>query len=822
MELPECPYECLISDKGSPRARGDALTKAQRAKTARFEVTPGTSTAPHADLDVVVTNPQGSPLPVRCYKQQDDSYWVEFTPEVCGAHNIEVTFADVPVHGSPFHCEVIDPKRVQVHGIDRPFSLRTLANFVVDRKAAGNGPLSAELVDPHGDVLKMDRVKNSRNEDSFTFLPIKLGQHRLSLKLAGFSVPGSPFLLLVEEQRAPAVYGSALDYAIERGQQASMIFDANKQPGGLKVEVRSPTGERVRHSTNRRPDECTEIVFHPQDVGHYEVTVDFNNRPVHGSPYSVAVVDPAKVVVKDSNFRPDGMLQLHVNQRNLIDVDATAAGPAKLRAEVRDAEGELLAGEQQAHVHSLGYGKFQLALTPRRAGKYKIYLYCSELVVPSAYPLLAVAEPPSTNGGPPISQTTVDGLEDRMAEQHIAERRKETATTDLSKVILRGEGLSVARVREPAEFIVDASEVRRGTPLGKCTASLHGEKADVPVKMSALRNQVFKGVYTPLMGGTYQLTIQIDGQPIPGSPRNVQVLSHSHPADLIEVDGRSLKVGIIGEDLRTIIDARRADPGQISAQCSGPSGPEYCELLDNRDGTYVLRVQPKELGPHTLIIKYENEHVRGSPFSFNVSHPPDPTKVKVYGPGIEHGILHSFKSNFVVETKGAGAGQLTVRVRGPRGAFNVEMQRDREHERTIHCKYEPREPGDYQVDVKWHGQNVPGSPFFVLIVDTEQELQRFFAGGVPSPTPPSPFMPPGWLPPGPPGIMPGPPAPSIMPPPHFVKGSGRATPGSSVSGIPMPIQIQHHHPPHHYGHGPPARAPPYHPQQQPVYGRQHH
>lgn len=33
-----------------------------------------------------------------------------------------------------------------------------------------------------------------------------------------------------------------------------------------------------------------------------------------------------------------------------------------------------------------------------------------------------------------------------------------------------------------------------------------------------------------------------------------------------------------------------------------------------------------------------------------------------------------FKSNFVVETRGAGAGQLTVRVRGPKGAFNVEMQ----------------------------------------------------------------------------------------------------------------------------------------------------
>lgn len=28
----------------------------------------------------------GSPLPVRCYKQHDDSYWVEFTPENIGKY----------------------------------------------------------------------------------------------------------------------------------------------------------------------------------------------------------------------------------------------------------------------------------------------------------------------------------------------------------------------------------------------------------------------------------------------------------------------------------------------------------------------------------------------------------------------------------------------------------------------------------------------------------------------------------------------------------------------------------------------------------------
>jgi len=29
-------------------------------------------------------------------------------------------------------------------------------------------------------------------------------------------------------------------------------------------------------------------------------------------------------------------------------------------------------------------------------------------------------------------------------------------------------------------------------------------------------------------------------------------------------------------------------------------------------------------------------------------------KVRVYGPGIEHGVLSTFQSNFICETKGAG------------------------------------------------------------------------------------------------------------------------------------------------------------------------
>lgn len=52
VQLPECPYECVVSDSDAVRARGDALTHAQKGKTARFEVIVGSGG--RNDLDVVI------------------------------------------------------------------------------------------------------------------------------------------------------------------------------------------------------------------------------------------------------------------------------------------------------------------------------------------------------------------------------------------------------------------------------------------------------------------------------------------------------------------------------------------------------------------------------------------------------------------------------------------------------------------------------------------------------------------------------------------------------------------------------------------------
>ena len=84
-----------------------------------------------------------------------------------------------------------------------------------------------------------------------------------------------------------------------------------------------------------------------------------------------------------------------------------------------------------------------------------------------------------------------------------------------------------------------------------------------------------------------------------------------------------------------------------------------------------------------------------------------------------------------------------------------------------------------------------GSPFLVMIVDTEQELQRFLAGEAPSPQPATPFIPPGWVgpPPPPPPMIASPyPIPLGAPPPHAIMAAGGRR-GMPIRGPPPPAMM---------------------------------
>lgn len=250
---------------------------------------------------------------------------------------------------------------------------------------------------------------------------------------------------------------------------------------------------------------------------------------------------------------------------------------------------------------------------------------------------------------------------------------------------------------------------------------MKGVRSSLPVDVSPMKYDRYKCTYTPPLPGGFLLYVHWSRMLVPGCPHKVTVTSKGDVTK-VTVSGEGLRGGIAGHELKVFVDTKEAGPGEITATCSSHRQGAQVSIQQNEAYHYTLRILPTSVDKHLLQIKYDDQYVPGSPFVLRIGEPPDPSRVKVFGPGVEDGVLYTFESTFLVDTHGAGAGQLAVRVRGPRESFKVDMHQDNQNERTIKCKYSPTEPGNYVINVRWSGDHVPGSPFNVTIVDHLEEL----------------------------------------------------------------------------------------------------
>lgn len=436
------------------------------------------------------------------------------------------------------------------------------------------------------------------------------------------------------------------------------------------------------------------VTYSPRETGVFDVRVLWNGTDISGSPFHPRVVEPKKVRLIggwESLQDNEGRLQLVVNEAKTLVFDISEAGPGKLRADVRDSSNAAV----DCCVDQSSSSRCRVAITASHHGQHLVYLYWSNFPLPGS-PMLAFVE-------------------------------KASITVDNSRVVLRGHGLASAQVGNQAEFTIDGSQAGPGVP----EVTLSGTKSDISVTVQPVGNNVYRAFYQAETAGNYLLNVNWAGRQVSGCPLRVCVCAGGDASRVLCSGDCVRGTGAVGRQLRCFIDTRQAGVGELSAQCLAPHQQRagFCELSDHQDGTFTLCVKPQQAGRHQLHVKYTGEHVPGSPFSITVSGPPDPGRVRVYGPGVEPGVLSLFQSRFMCDTRGAGAGQLTVRIRGPKGAFRVEMQRESQKDRIISCKYDPTEPGDYRIEVRWAGEHVPGSPFPVAIFDTQEELSRYLHGG---------------------------------------------------------------------------------------------
>ncbi|XP_069103436.1 filamin-B-like isoform X3 [Argopecten irradians] len=633
------------------------------------------------NLQIQIIAPNGIGIPARLVSQSGGNFRVEWTPTTPGRHRVEVQFAGRQIEGSPFFVDVFDLLSIRVNNFQQG-DVGEQASFNVDLADAGSLESSIRVVSPSGRTVNCsvggDYLK------SVTYIPDEAGPHNVFITYAGFELPGCPFIQNIDEGGLPTADGDGL-FRGEEDNVATFYVNVGKKRGELGVQVDGPNS--IAKTTIEPAGDRYVCTYTPVEVGIFTLQLQWNGKNIPGSPFHPKVVDPRKVKIyggwqqlMDSQER----VKLIVGEEKRLVFDVSQAGPGIMKAEVQGPSSSL-----PVIVDSHTVGQNVICFTPEEEGNHYIHLFWAERTLPNS-PFIGYAV---------------------------------RVSADANKVILTGRGLKEAKVREEAEFVIDGSQAGSAFLSGVPEVTLSGVRAEISNRVVPLGNGRFHCTYTPVIPGAYLLHITWNGRQLKGSPYKVNVIGAFFPHK-VSVTGEGLKGGVMGKTSDVLIDVRKAGPGELTAACMGPSKVANVELHDNRDGTFNLAIKPMEVGRHVLQVKYGGEHVLGSPFILKVGSQPDASKVRVTGPGVEHGILATFQSSFVVETRGAGAGQLTVRIRGPKGGFQVEMYRDSQRDRTILCRYDPTETGLYIISIRWSGVDVPGSPFQINIVDTQQELER--------------------------------------------------------------------------------------------------
>lgn len=184
---------------------------------------------------------------------------------------------------------------------------------------------------------------------------------------------------------------------------------------------------------------------------------------------------------------------------------------------------------------------------------------------------------------------------------------------------------------------------------------------------------------------------------INGAGRRVPIGGHSFPVDLVAPDGSKVPTNTV----------------------------------DNGDGTYSVTYTPQMEGQHNVGITFNGQHIGKSPYPVKVKRAtPDPSKCKIYGPGIEGAEAH-VPTHFTIEARNV----LGDRINGGGHPFVTKLTNDYgdvvPHDQvdngdgTYTVTYTPTVPGELTVDVTLMHKPVADSAYKVPVAENQNMASPF-------------------------------------------------------------------------------------------------
>uniref|UniRef100_A0A7M4FQ87 Filamin B n=1 Tax=Crocodylus porosus TaxID=8502 RepID=A0A7M4FQ87_CROPO len=616
----------------------------------------------------------------------NDTFTVKYMPPAAGRYTIKVLFAGEEIPASPFRVKVDpshDASKVKAEGPGLNKSgveNGKPTHFTVFTKGAGKAPLGVQFSGPMpGEaVMDMDVIDNYDYSHTIKYTPLQQGPMKISVTYGGDPVPKSPFTvgvaapLDVSKIKVNGLENSKYTW-VEVGKDQEFIIDTKGAGGQGKLDVNIASPVRKAVPCLVEPvlgKECSTAKYIPREEGVYMVDVSYDGHPVPGSPFTVEAAlppDPTKVKAHGPGLR--GGL---VGKPAEFTIDTKGAGTGGLGLTV---EGPC---EAKIECSDNGDGTCSVSYLPTKAGEYFVNILFEEVHIPGS-PFKADIEMPF----------------------------------DVSKVIATGPGLQRGKVGEPGLLNVDCTEAGPGD-LGVEVVSDSGSRADVQVQDN--KDGTYTVTYVPLTAGLYTVKMKYGGEQVPKFPAHVKV----EPA----VDTSKIKVfgpGVEGKGREATTDftvdaapLTKTGGDHVKAQITNPSGASTdCLVKDNADGTYAVAFTPFEKGPHRVEVTYDGVPVPNSPFKVDVTEGCHPSRVQAKGPGLQEAFTNK-PNAFTVVTRGAGIGGLGITVEGP-SESKISCKDNKDG--SCSAEYIPYAPGEYDVNITYGGEHIPGSPFKVPVKD---------------------------------------------------------------------------------------------------------
>uniref|UniRef100_A0A4W5PXF1 Calponin-homology (CH) domain-containing protein n=1 Tax=Hucho hucho TaxID=62062 RepID=A0A4W5PXF1_9TELE len=689
--IPKSPSTVNIGPASMPgacRATGRGLQpRGVRVKqVADFRV--DTRNAGSGDLKVTVKGPKGMEEPVKQKESGDGVYNFDYYPHAPGKYTVTITWGGQHIPKSPFEVGVgpeAGPQKIRAWGPGLEGGMvGKSADFVAESIGTDVGVLGFAIEGPS--QAKIECEDQNDGSCDVKYWPSEAGEYAVHVMCDDDDIEDSPFMAYIvpdNQDSNPSLvkaYGPGLEKSgcIINKPAEFTVNAKDAGTGPLKISAQSAEGGPLDVKVKKTGDGVYACSYTPIAAVKHTVAVTWAGVSVPNSPFRVKVgkgSHPHKVKVFGPGIERTG---LKANEPTHFTVDCTEAGEGDVSVGIKCDANIISDQEEDVDFDIIPNANDTITVKyiPPGAGRLTIKVLFTDQEIPIS-PFRVKVEP----------------------------------SHDSSKVKAEGPGVARSGVEcgKPTHFTVHT----KGAGKAPVDVQFTGTgKGDAVQDFDIIDNYDYSHTvkYTPIQQGEMVIIVTFGGDAIPKSPFAVGVAA---PLDVNKVQVNNLEGRVeVGQDQEFVVGTKGAGgQGKLEVKITSPSGKLVPCVLEAQPGkrpeNSTVKYIPKEEGLYAVEVSYDGHQIPGSPFPVEATLPPDPSKVKAFGPGLKGGLVGN-PAEFTIDTKGAGTGGLGLTVEGPTEA---KIECSDNGDGTCSVSYLPTEPGEYLVNILFEETHIPGSPF---------------------------------------------------------------------------------------------------------------